>query len=115
MRKTSRFTLIEIVVSIFILILVMDLIFDFFIGARKNSQKNDDSFALSLAIESTLNQLDPKKYDVSQLEDLLKKEALANSFSKREISWKLQEKNKSIDLRFYRKGKQIFSTELLLP
>ena len=55
MIKCSRFTLMETVVAVFILVVVLDMVFDFFISARKNSQKNDDSFAMSLALESTVN------------------------------------------------------------
>ena len=115
MKKTCRFTLMETIVAIAILVIVLDLVFDFFIGARTNSRKNDDAFAMSLAFESTINQLNPKKYDLKSLEAVLKKEAAANSFSQRKISWKLTEKDKSIDIRFFRKGKQIFDAELLLP
>ena len=115
MRKTSRFTLMETIVAIFILVVIMDLVFDFFIGARKNSRKNDDAFAMSLAFESTISQLNPKNYDLKGLENLLQKEAEANSFTERKITWKLVEKEKSIEIRFFRKGKQIFDTELMLP
>jgi len=115
MRKTSRFTLMETVVAIFILIVVMDLLFDFFIGARKNSQKNDDAFAMSLALESTLSQLNPQKYSFEDLKKALENEAKANSLFKREITWKFIKKEGAVDLRFFRKGTQIFSTELKLP
>lgn len=115
MRKTRPFTLMETVVAIVILLIIMDIVFDFFVGARKNSRKNDDALAMALAFESTVKQLNPKKYSLNDLKEVLRKEAEANSFSKREISWKLLQKDGKIDIRFFSKGKQIFETELLLP
>ena len=115
MIKTSRFTLLETIVAVFILAVIVDLIFDFFIGARLNNRKNDDSFAMSLALESTVNQLNPQKYSLKDLEEILFREAANNSFQERGITWKAVLQQKSVELRFFRKEKQIFQTELLLP
>ena len=115
MKKCRRFTLIESAVAIFILILAIDLIFDFFISSHKNSRSNDDSFALALSVESTLNSLDPAKYEIEDLKKALTAEALNNSLSLRGINWSITQNQKSALLEFYRDKKLIYKTELLLP
>ena len=105
----------EVIAAIFILVVITDLIFDFFIGAARNGRKNDDAFAMSLAFESTLNSLDPKSYTLDDLKEVLRKEAYSNNLDTRKIHWEITAEGKKVFVRFLQEGRQIFRTELLLP
>ena len=105
----------EVIAAIFILVVVTDLIFDFFIGASRNSRKNDDVFAMSLAFESTLNTLNPKSYTIEELKKVLKQEADLNNLDTRKVHLEISSEGKKAFVRFLQKGRQIYRTELQLP
>lgn len=105
----------ETIVAIFILAVSIDLIFDFFIASGKNTRQHQDAFAVSLVLDSTISQLDPKNYTLEQLQKTLKEEAENNTFSKRGIIWVLQKNNKEVEISFLRNSETIYKTELKLP
>lgn len=105
----------ETIVAIFILAVSIDLIFDFFIASGKNNRSHQDAFAVSLVLDSTLSQLNPKDYTSEQLQSILKAEAENNTLSKRGISFVTLKNNEGIEIKFFRKNKVIYQTELSLP
>lgn len=113
--KVFRFTLMETIVAIFILVVCIDLIFDFFMASRKNQRSHQDAFVVSLVLDSTLSQLDPNSYTSEELNSIIRLEAKNNTLSERGISYLVFNRNGVAEIKFLRRDKVIYETELLLP
>ena len=113
--KKNYFSFLEISIAVFILALASEVIFNFVIFSSKASQYHSDSLAVCLSLESSLNRLNPQKYTVSQLQEILTQEAAANDLKQRGITWDIKVVSTELEVAFSRNGKVLYKTILVLP
>ncbi len=110
-----RFTLLEMVASLAVFIVCLDLLSTVVIRSQNAFPFNESRFTVSIVMENLLEELNPKTYQFNDLKAALEDEVKLNELAKKRISWELTEKNGKAYIKFIYRKKTIFSTELELP